>query len=91
MTNASNRALGILAAVACTWFAAPQSRAQTPGQGTTGVGWRANTNQHPGIGGELYRFKIVDGAGHFGGASATFCPNPPGDTFNVTNGIIVTW
>jgi hypothetical protein len=24
-------------------------------------------------------------------ASATFCPNPPGDTFNVTNGLIVTW
>src|SRR5262249_52936931 len=34
-------------------------------QGTTGVGWHANTNQHPVIGGELYRFKIVNGAGHW--------------------------
>jgi len=24
-------------------------------------------------------------------ASATFCPNPPGDTFNVTDGLIVVW
>jgi hypothetical protein len=24
-------------------------------------------------------------------ANATFCANPPGDTFNVTNGLIVTW
>src|SRR5260221_2921087 len=34
-------------------------------QGTVGVGWHSNTNQHPGIGGELYRFKVVNGAGRF--------------------------
>jgi hypothetical protein len=34
-------------------------------QGTAGVGWHSNTNQHPVIGGELYKFKVVNGAGHF--------------------------
>jgi hypothetical protein len=34
-------------------------------QGTAPVGWHAGTNQHPVIGGNLYRFKLVDGAGHF--------------------------
>jgi hypothetical protein len=34
-------------------------------QGTAPVGWHANTNQHPVIGGELYRFKVVDGSGRF--------------------------
>ena len=29
------------------------------------LNWIANTNQHPVIGGELYRFKIVNGAGRF--------------------------
>ena len=33
--------------------------------GTQQVGWHANTNQHPVIGGELYRFKVVNGAGRF--------------------------
>ena len=33
--------------------------------GTSNLGWHANTNQHPVIGGELYRFKVVNGAGHF--------------------------
>jgi len=35
-------------------------------QGTTGVSWQSNTNKHPVIGGELYRFKFVNGAGRFG-------------------------
>jgi hypothetical protein len=34
-------------------------------QGTSGVGWHSNNNQHPVIGGELYRFKVVNGAGRF--------------------------
>jgi hypothetical protein len=34
-------------------------------QGTVGVGWHSNTNQHPVIGGELYRFSVVNGAGRF--------------------------
>jgi hypothetical protein len=34
-------------------------------QGNATLGWHANTNQHPVIGGELYRFKTVNGAGHF--------------------------
>ena len=33
--------------------------------GNAGVGWHSNTNQHPVIGGELYRFKVVAGAGRF--------------------------
>jgi hypothetical protein len=33
--------------------------------GNAGVGWHSNTNQHPVIGGELYRFKTVAGAGRF--------------------------
>jgi hypothetical protein len=33
--------------------------------GSAGVGWHDNTNQHPVIGGELYRFKVVAGAGRF--------------------------
>jgi len=33
--------------------------------GTTNLGWHANTNQHPVIGGELYRFRVVNGAGQF--------------------------
>jgi hypothetical protein len=33
--------------------------------GTAGVAWIANTNQHPVIGGDLYRFKVVDGTGRF--------------------------
>ena len=33
--------------------------------GTFGVAWHASNNQHPVIGGELYRFKVVDGAGRF--------------------------
>jgi hypothetical protein len=101
MTNASKRAWGFLAVVACAFALAPGSRAQTAcqgtvgpdvivgditgpanytatgtlealslgttscNQGTVGVGWHSNTNQHPVIGGELYRFKIVNGAGHF--------------------------
>jgi FixJ family two-component response regulator len=34
-------------------------------QGTATLGWHANTNQHPVIGGELYRYKVVNGAGRF--------------------------
>src|SRR5258705_6103846 len=34
-------------------------------QGTVPLGWHANTNQHPVIGGELYRWKVINGAGHF--------------------------
>jgi hypothetical protein len=34
-------------------------------QGTTTLGWHSNTNQHPVIGGELYRWKMINGAGHF--------------------------
>ena len=33
--------------------------------GNVGVSWIAGNNLHPVIGGELYRFKIVNGAGHF--------------------------
>jgi hypothetical protein len=33
--------------------------------GTQPVGWHAGTNQHPVIGGELYRYKVVNGAGRF--------------------------
>jgi hypothetical protein len=33
--------------------------------GTVNLNWFANTNQHPVIGGNLYRFKIVNGAGRF--------------------------
>ncbi len=33
--------------------------------GTVWVNWIANTNQHPVISGNLYRFKVVDGAGRF--------------------------
>jgi hypothetical protein len=33
--------------------------------GTVGLNWVASTNQHPVIGGNLYRFKIVNGAGRF--------------------------
>ena len=33
--------------------------------GSVGVGWHSDTNQHPVIGGELYRFKVVAGAGRF--------------------------
>ena len=33
--------------------------------GTAGVSWHANTNQHPVIGGDLYRFKVVGGSGRF--------------------------
>ena len=33
--------------------------------GTAGVSWQQNTNQHPVIGGDLYRFKVVDGSGRF--------------------------
>ncbi len=33
--------------------------------GTANVGWHASTNQHPVIGGELYRYKVVNGAGRF--------------------------
>ncbi len=34
-------------------------------QGTVGVAWQSNTNKHPVIGGELYRFKFVGGAARF--------------------------
>ena len=34
-------------------------------QGTATVSWKANVAQHPVIGGELYRFKEVNGAGRF--------------------------
>ena len=34
-------------------------------QGTVGVAWQSNNNKHPVIGGELYRFKFVGGAGRF--------------------------
>jgi hypothetical protein len=34
-------------------------------QGTVGVSWMSNNNKHPVIGGELYRFKVVAGAGRF--------------------------
>jgi hypothetical protein len=33
--------------------------------GTQQLGWHASTNQHPVIGGELYRFRVVNGAGRF--------------------------
>ena len=33
--------------------------------GTVNLNWHANTNQHPVIGGELYRYKVVNGAGRF--------------------------
>ena len=33
--------------------------------GDVWLNWFSNTNQHPVIGGELYRFKIVNGAGRF--------------------------
>jgi hypothetical protein len=33
--------------------------------GNQNVAWIAGNNQHPVIGGELYRFKMVGGAGHF--------------------------
>lgn len=33
--------------------------------GDQGVAWIAGNNHHPVIGGELYRFKMVGGAGHF--------------------------
>jgi hypothetical protein len=33
--------------------------------GDVWLNWISNTNQHPVIGGELYRFKMVNGAGHF--------------------------
>lgn len=33
--------------------------------GDVWLNWQSNTNQHPVIGGELYRFKIVNGAGRF--------------------------
>jgi len=33
--------------------------------GTVNLNWHSNTNQHPVIGGELYRYKIVNGAGQF--------------------------
>ena len=33
--------------------------------GSQQVGWHQNTNQHPVIGAELYRFKFVNGAGRF--------------------------
>ena len=34
-------------------------------QGTAGVTWMSSTNKHPVIGGELYRFKLVNGAARF--------------------------
>ena len=34
-------------------------------QGQSALSWRSNNNQHPVIGGELYRFKFVNGAGRF--------------------------
>jgi hypothetical protein len=34
-------------------------------QGDVWLNWISSTNQHPVIGGELYRFKIVNGAGRF--------------------------
>jgi hypothetical protein len=33
--------------------------------GSAGVSWQASTNQHPVIGGDLYRFKVVGGSGRF--------------------------
>ena len=33
--------------------------------GTANVLWQANNNRHPVIGGELYRYKVVNGAGRF--------------------------
>jgi len=33
--------------------------------GTANLNWHSNTNQHPVIGGELYRYKVVDGSGRF--------------------------
>ncbi|HEV8112284.1 MAG TPA: hypothetical protein VGR31_05880 [Planctomycetota bacterium] len=34
-------------------------------QGTAPLDWHASNNHHPVIGGELYRFRVVDGAGRF--------------------------
>jgi len=31
--------------------------------GTVNLSWQANTNQHPVIGGNLYRYRVVDGSG----------------------------
>ena len=33
--------------------------------GTQPLGWHSSTNQHPVIGGELYKYKVVNGAGRF--------------------------
>jgi hypothetical protein len=33
--------------------------------GTVNLGWHANTNQHPVIGGCLYRYRVVSGSGRF--------------------------
>ena len=33
--------------------------------GTAEVSWQANTNKHPVIGGDLYRYKVVNGSGRF--------------------------